>query len=69
MSKEDYINGTKKIRIKILTNSGYKYLGELVEKNPLFVILIDDRQGKIEVPLVNISLLQDENEIQNANTT
>ncbi len=45
-------------RVKILTNSGYKYLGELVEKNSLFVILIDDRQGKIEVPLANISLLQ-----------
>jgi len=50
---------TNKPRIKILTNSGYKYLGELVEKNPLFVILIDDRQGKIEVPLANISLLQE----------
>jgi len=50
---------TNKPRIKILTNSGYKYLGELIEKNPLFVIMIDDRQGRIEVPLVNISLLQE----------
>lgn len=49
----------KPTRIKILTNSGYKYLGLLVEKNPLFVILIDDVQGKIEVPLSNISLLQE----------
>lgn len=46
-------------RIKILTNSGYKYLGELVEKNSLFVILIDDRQGIIKVPLANISLLKE----------
>jgi len=49
----------KPVRIKVLTNSGYKYLGLLVEKNALFVILIDDRQGKIEVPLANISLLQE----------
>jgi len=49
----------KPIRIKILTNSGFKYLGELIEKNSLFVILCDDRQGRIEVPLANISLLQE----------
>ena len=49
----------KPIRIKILTNSGFKYLGELIEKNSLFVILNDDRQGRIEVPLANISLLQE----------
>lgn len=49
----------KQTRIKILTNSGYKYLGTLIEKNSLFVVMIDDRQGKIEVPLANISLLQE----------
>jgi len=49
----------KQTRIKILTNSGYKYLGLLVEKNNSFVILIDDFQGKIEVPLVNISFLKE----------
>jgi len=49
----------KPIRIKILTNSGYKYLGVLIEKNSLFVVMIDDRQGRIEVPLSNISLLQE----------
>ena len=46
-------------RIKILTNSGYKYLGKLIEKNSSFVVLVDDRQGKIEVPLVNISFMQE----------
>jgi len=46
-------------RIKVMTNSGYKYLGKLIEKNSLFVILIDDRLGRIEVPLANISLLQE----------
>lgn len=49
----------KPIRIKILTNSGYKYLGQLIEKNSLFVVMVDDRQGRIEIPLANISLLQE----------
>ena len=49
-------------RIKVITNSGYKYLGTLIEKNSLFVILIDDHLGKIEVPLANISLLQEVSE-------
>jgi len=51
----------KQIEIKVLTNSGYKYVGILVEKNPLFVVMIDYRQGKIEVPLSNISLFQEIN--------
>ncbi len=49
----------KRTRVKILTNSGYKYSGILIEKNSLFVILVDDKQGRIEVPLANISLLQE----------
>lgn len=49
----------KQTRVKILTNSGYKYLGLLIEKNSTFVVLIDDKLGKIEVPLSNISLLQE----------
>ena len=49
----------KQIRIKILTNSGYKYLGKLIENNSSFGVLVDDRQGKIEVPLVNISFMQE----------
>lgn len=45
--------------IKIITNSGFKYLGELIEENSSFVILNDFKQGKIQVPLVNISFLQE----------
>lgn len=48
-----------KTRIKILTNSGYKYVGILVEKNSSFVVLIDDKEGKIEIPLNNISFLKE----------
>ena len=57
MTKEEQTNK----QVKILTNSGYKYFGELIEKNSSFVILIDKREGKIEVPLANISLLQEVN--------
>lgn len=46
-------------RIKVITNSGYKYVGKLLEKNSLFLILEDDRLGRIEVPLANISLIQE----------
>lgn len=46
-------------RIKVLTNSGYVYRGLLIEKNISFVVMIDDKQGRIEVPLANISLLQE----------
>lgn len=49
----------KEHRVKILTNSGYKYSGVFVEKNSIMVIIIDDIEGKIEVPLVNISLLKE----------
>jgi len=46
-------------RIKILTNAGFKYQGRLVEKNSNFIILVDEQQGRIEVPLANISLLKE----------
>jgi len=49
----------KNKRIKVITNSGYKYEGELIDKNDSFVVIIDSREGKIEIPLVNISLLKE----------
>lgn len=50
--------GTNK-RIKIITNSGFKYLGELVSQDSVFVEIIDDRCGLIKIPLVNISFMQE----------
>lgn len=47
-------------RIKIITNSGFKYTGILISQDNLFIELIDDRQGKIKIPLANISFLKDE---------
>ncbi len=44
--------------IKIITNTGYKYSGELVEETEKFIILIDSKEGEISVPLVNISLIK-----------
>ena len=49
-------------RIKVITNSGYKYEGELISQDNTFIELIDDRQGKIKIPLVNISLMKEVNE-------
>jgi hypothetical protein len=46
-------------RIKIITNSGFKYEGKFISQDNLFITLIDDRQGEIKVPLSNISLLQE----------
>ena len=46
-------------RIKVLTNSGFKYEGDFIEENPTFIILIDDKQGKIKIPLVNVSLIKE----------
>lgn len=46
-------------RIKVLTNSGYKYEGEEVDRTSSFIILNDNIQGRIEIPLVNISFLKE----------
>lgn len=46
-------------RIKILTNSGYKYEGVLISQDKTFIELNDDRQGIIKVPLANISLVKE----------
>ena len=46
-------------RIKILTNSGFKYLGIFISQDTTFITMIDDRQGEIKIPLVNISFMQE----------
>ena len=45
-------------KIKIITNTGYKYSGELVEENEKFIVLVDIREGEISIPLVNISFVK-----------
>jgi hypothetical protein len=47
-------------RIKIITNSGFKYEGEFISEEGLFIILKDDRQGRIKVPIQNISFIKEE---------
>ncbi len=47
------------MRIKIITNTGYKYSGELLEENDKFIILVDFKEGKISVPLANISMMKE----------
>ena len=56
------MNEKTKMRIKLITNSGFKYSGEKLSENSLFVKLIDDKQGEISVPLANISYLKELNQ-------
>ena len=53
------VEQTNKQRVKILTNSGYKYLGPLISQDSSFVEVLDDVQGKIKVPLANISFMKE----------
>lgn len=47
------------MKIKIITNSGYKYLGELIKKDSSFVELDDEKEGVISIPTNNISFMKE----------
>jgi len=47
------------MKIKILTNSGFKYFGEKISEDNLFIEIDDDRQGVIKIPLSNISFIKE----------
>ena len=47
-------------RIKILTNSGFKYHGLEISRDDIFIEILDDRIGKIKIPISNISFLKEE---------
>jgi hypothetical protein len=55
---------TNEKRVKILTNSGFKYYGLLISEDAVFITIQDERQGRIKVPLANISFMQ---EVSNGN--
>jgi len=46
--------------IKLKTNAGFNYSGELVEENKEYIILVDIKEGKIQIPISNISFLKKE---------
>jgi hypothetical protein len=46
-------------RIKIITNSGFKYEGEIISQDNVFLEIKDDRQGTIKVPMANISFMKE----------
>ena len=48
------------MKVKIITNSGYKYSGEKISEDNIFVEIDDERQGKIKVPLANISFMKED---------
>jgi len=50
------------MKIKILTNSGYKYLGEKISEDDKFIEIDDERDGTIKVPISNISFIKELNE-------
>jgi len=45
--------------VKILTNSGFKYLGEKISEDSLFIEIDDEKQGIIKIPLSNISFMKE----------
>ena len=47
------------MKIKILTNSGFKYLGEKISQDNVFIEIDDFSQGIIKVPLANISFMKE----------
>jgi hypothetical protein len=47
------------MKIKILTNSGFKYVGEKISEDASYVEIDDVSQGIIKVPLVNISFMKE----------
>ena len=47
------------VRIRILTNSGWKYEGEKISEDSNFIELIDAKEGKIKIPLSTISFIKE----------
>ena len=48
------------MKIKIITNSGFRYSGEFISKDNIFVTIEDIQQGEIQVPLANISFMKED---------
>lgn len=46
------------MKIKIMTNSGFKYLGRKISEDNIYIEIEDERQGIIKIPLVNISFMK-----------
>jgi len=46
-------------RIKIITNSGYKYLGEEISRDETFIEILDLKEGLIKIPINNISFMKE----------
>jgi len=47
------------MKVKILTNSGFKYLGEKISEDNIFLEIDDQKQGIIKIPIINISFLKE----------
>jgi len=47
------------MKIKVITNSGFKYEGEKISQDSVYLKIKDSREGIILIPLTNISLIKD----------
>jgi hypothetical protein len=46
------------MKIKLKTNAGFQYSGEIVEENSNYIILMDWKEGQVHIPISNISFLK-----------
>ena len=46
------------MKIKVITNSGFKYEGEKISQDNTYIKIKDSREGIILIPLSNISLIK-----------
>ena len=53
------LTNQRTMKIKIITNSGFKYLGKKVSEDNIFISVNDERQGIIKIPIINISFLKE----------
>lgn len=50
------------MKILIITTTGYKYSGEQISEDSVFIEIKDSKVGKIKVPIQNISYLKELNQ-------
>lgn len=46
------------MKIKLKTNAGFNYSGELIEDSKEYIILIDFKEGEVQIPKVNVSFIK-----------
>lgn len=47
------------MNVKIITNSGFKYTGEKISESKTCIKIKEIKEGVIEIPFINISLIKE----------